>query len=215
MSGPDEPSQSPPVSPGRGPRKSAPARGRVLELDATLINRLLHQLDERLRSRGVAASLYVVGGAAVLAATGLRRVTRDVDVTHLHPVVAQEARRLAQDEGLPADWLSAAAGAWAPPGRYEEPAAAEPGLTVRYASAEELLAMKMIALRSRDAPDIVALVGELGLHRAPPERFEVLLHHVYPDDSALALLLGVRDDELDREVLAVAEAVSRLTTATA
>ena len=213
MSGPDEPGQSSPVSPSRGPREATP--GRVLELDATRISRLLHQLDERLRSRGVAASLNVVGGAAVLAATGLRRVTRDVDVTHLEPVVAEEARRIAQDEGLPADWLSSAAGAWAPPGRRGESAAAEPGLTARYASVEELLAMKMLALRSRDAPDIVALAGQLGLHGAPLERFEALLHQVYPDDSALALLLGVRDDDLDREVSAVAEAVSRLTAATA
>jgi len=211
MSGPDEPGQSSPASSTQSSREGTP--GRVLELDAPRISRLLHQLDERLRSRGAAASLYVVGGAAVLAATGLRRVTRDVDVTHLDPVVAEEARRLAQDEGLPADWLSSAAGAWAPPGRGE-PAAAELGLTVRYASVEELLAMKMLALRSRDAPDIVALAGELGLHGAPPERFEALLHQVYPDDSALALLLGVPDDDLDREVFAVAETVSRLTTAT-
>jgi hypothetical protein len=213
MSGPDEPGQGSPVSPSRGSREGTPTR--VLELDATRIGRLLHQLDERLRSRGVTASLYVVGGAAVLAATGLRRVTRDVDVTHLDPIVAEEARRLAHDEGLTADWLSSAAGAWAPPGHRGETAAAEPGLTVRYASIEELLAMKMLALRSRDAPDIVALAGQLGLNGAPPERFGALLHQVYPDDRALALLLGVGDDDLNREVLAVAEAVSRLTTATA
>lgn len=98
--------------------------------------------------------VYVVGGAAVLAATGLRRVTRDVDVAHLDPVVGEEARALAEVEGLPPDWLSAAAGPWAPPGAARRPAGARLGLTVVYASPTELLAMKMVALRSQDAPGL-------------------------------------------------------------
>ena len=182
-----------------------------LELDAAQIKALLDQLDARLRTRGIAAELYVVGGAAVLAATGLRRVTRDVDVAYLDPAVAQEARLLGEEEGLPADWLSSAAGAWAPPGHHREPSAPGPGLTVRYATGEELLAMKMIALRTQDAPDIVALAAKLGLQGGPPERFAALLRRVYPDDNALALLLGVPDDDLDAEIGAVTAAVVRLT----
>lgn len=171
---------------------------------------MLDRLDARLRTRAVAAELYVVGGAAVLVATGLRRVTRDVDVTHLDPAVAHEARLLAEEESLPADWLSSAAGAWAPPGTRGERPASEPGLTVRYATSEELLAMKMIALRTQDAPDIVALAAKLGLRGEPPERFAGLLRQVYPDDNALALLLGVPDDDLDVEIRAVTAAVARL-----
>lgn len=200
---------------GSSRRRSDQPHGSALELDATTISRLLDRLDERLRRRGVRASLYVVGGAAVVAVTGSRRVTRDVDVAYLNPVVAEEASALALEEGLPADWLSSAAGAWAPPGLGPSPSAVEPGLeaglTVRYASAEQLLAMKMLALRSRDAPDIVALADLLDLRPAPPERFAALLRQVYSDDSALALLLGVHDDDLQREVRAVAETVSRFT----
>jgi hypothetical protein len=172
---------------------------------------LLEQLDARLRARGAAASLYVVGGAAVLAVTGLRRVTRDVDVTHLDPAVLDEARLLGEEQGLPADWLNSAAGAWAPPGHRREPPAAGPGLTVRYATGDELLAMKMIALRTQDAPDIVALAAKLGLHGEPAERYATVLRRIYPDDNALALLLGVPDDDLDAEIQAITAAVARLT----
>ena len=139
---------------GSSRRRSDTAHASALELDPTTISQLLDRLDERLRRRGVRASLYIVGGAAVVAVTGSRRVTRDVDVAYLDPVVAEAASALALEEGLPADWLSSAAGAWAPPGLRPSPSAAEPGpeagLTVRYASVEQLLAMKMLALRSRD-----------------------------------------------------------------
>lgn len=211
MSGRSEPGQRSGGSSGRGRRARGTNAAAGLELDADRIKALLDQLDTRLRTRGMAAELYVVGGAAVLATTGLRRVTRDVDVTHLDPAVLDEARLLGEEEGLPADWLSSAAGAWAPPGHHQEAPAARPGLTVRYASSEELLAMKMIALRTQDAPDIVALAGQLGLIGESAERFAALLRRVYPDDNALALLLGVPDDALDAEIRAVTAAVARLT----
>ena len=211
MSGRSEPGRRAGGSSGRGRRARGTHAAAGLELDADRITALLNRLDTRLRTRGIAAELYVVGGAAVLVATGLRRVTRDVDVTHLDPAVAHEARLLGEEEDLPADWLNSAAGAWAPPGHHHEPLAAGPGLTVCYASGEELLAMKMIALRTQDAPDIVALAAQLGLHREPAERFAALLRQVYPDDNALALLLGVPDDHLDAEIRAVTAAVARLT----
>ena len=40
-----------------------------LELDAEAMRALLAELDERLRERGVAASVYVVGGAAMALAS--------------------------------------------------------------------------------------------------------------------------------------------------
>lgn len=198
--------------------RSRGGAGRTVELDAEQISRLMSRLDVRLRARGVTGQLYVVGGAAVMAQTGLRRVTRDVDVTRLEPAVAEEARAVAREEGLPADWLSSAAGAWAPPrsddaldGEKEAEASSEPGLTVRYASAEELLAMKMLALRSQDADDIIALSDVLGLRGEPASCFVGLLRRVYPDASNLGLLLGVGDDDLESELTALADLIARLT----
>ena len=77
------------------------ARGR-LELDAAAMRTLLAELDERLRERGVAASVYVVGGAAMALAYGRDGVTPDIDALTSHRAVAEEARAMADDHGLTA-----------------------------------------------------------------------------------------------------------------
>jgi GTPase len=71
------------------------------QFDADRVANLLAQLDTRLRSRGVAAAVFVVGGAAI-AATGIRagRLTADIDVLTRDQVVMEEARALAVEEGL-------------------------------------------------------------------------------------------------------------------
>lgn len=90
--------------------------GRPRELTKAEIQELLSVLDERLRHRGVAASVFVVGGAAI-AATGVRedRVTLDVDAITRQPKVIEEARILAGERGLPVNWLNPNANMWMPP----------------------------------------------------------------------------------------------------
>jgi hypothetical protein len=108
---------------------------------------LLRDLGGRLQQRGLSADLYVVGGAAIALAFDHRRVTRDIDAA-FHPAdtVREEASRLAEQRGLPPDWLSSAAIAFAPPGRDEDAVALDlPGLAVSVASPEHLLAMKLAA----------------------------------------------------------------------
>lgn len=63
---------------------------------------LLGELDARLRERGVAASIFVVGGAAI-AATNARsgRLTEDVDALTRDEVVLEEAKAMARERGLP------------------------------------------------------------------------------------------------------------------
>lgn len=175
-------------------------------LDRQRILDLLEQLDERLRGRGVAASLYVVGGAAVAVTVVERRVTRDVDVAMLDAVVAEEATAIARAEGLPEDWLSASAAPWVP-----TPVAGErrsrAGLTVRYAPPEHLLAMKMVALRQQDAPDIGALVDHLGLSKAPAARFAEVLQSAYAGEGELEQVLGV-SDRVEEEVESIARRIA-------
>lgn len=72
----------------------------------------------------------------------------------------------------------------------------EPGLHVHVAPLEHLLAMKLVALRQRDVPDILALVERLRLHHAPAEVFVQLLLDAYRDAATLAVALGVSDDEV-------------------
>jgi len=84
----------------------------VSEADDVLLGRAdLEQaftaLGERLARRGVVADVFVVGGAAMALAYDASRVTRDVDARFLpHGIVLEEARRVADDLGLPPWWLN-------------------------------------------------------------------------------------------------------------
>lgn len=71
------------------------------------LERAFTALGERLVRRGVVADIFVVGGAAMALAYDAERVTRDVDTMFVpHGVVVEEARRVADDLGLPPWWLN-------------------------------------------------------------------------------------------------------------
>ena len=171
------------------------ARG-PLELDAEAMRALLAELDERLRERGVAASVYVVGGAAMALAYGRDGVTPDIDALASHRAVAEEARAMADDHGLTEHWLNGAAGPWIPP----RPKAArrrptEPGLTVHIAPPEHVLAMKLVALRRKDRPDIRLLIEHLDMADASAEDYADLLERVYSGEGRLATALNIPGDD--------------------
>lgn len=182
----------------------------LIELDRERLEALLAELDRRLKARGVAAGVYVVGGAAIALTIASRRVTVDVDALATHEAVYDEAALLAADHGLPPTWLNPAAAPWIPPRPHVE-RPSRPGLQIDVAPPEHLLAMKIGALRDRDYPDIAALASLLGLDSAPASVFEDLLRDAYGDDELLETVLGVRrDEDLDAEVSARAEAVRRI-----
>lgn len=86
-----------------------PGRADGTEFSRERIEQLFARLDERIRARGISASLYVVGGAALAMGTMGRRLTRDIDVAYLDAAVAAEAEQLGREEGLPRDWLNSSA----------------------------------------------------------------------------------------------------------
>lgn len=103
------------------------------------IESLLADLDERLASRGIAARIYIVGGAAI-ALRGITddRRTGDVDALLVpEQEVLAAARGVAEARGIRSTWLSAAAKPWIPP---MSPALSEhpqrPGLEQRLAPDE-------------------------------------------------------------------------------
>lgn len=180
------------------------------EFTAEEIAGLLGELDARLRRRGLAASIFVVGGAAV-AARGSRRdrVTEDVDALTRDIIVLEEAKGLARERGLPENWLNPAAGMWMPPlpaGVLDQ--SAEPGLRVTYADDGFLLATKLIAQRAKDADDLVALAGRVGLAEASPEQLEAHVRSYYTDPSMLEFIVG--GPEVDGEISLLAKDASRL-----
>jgi len=171
---------------------------------------LLNELDTRLRQRGIAASIFVVGGAAIAAnRTRRTRITEDVDALTRHTVVLDEANELARERGLPEDWLNPNAGMWMPPlpaGVLDQPA--EPGLRVTYADEGFLLATKLIAQRTKDAEDVVALAGRLGMQSASPEQLEAHIRSYYTDPAMLEFIVSGND--VDRELGLLARDASRM-----
>jgi len=176
---------------------------------------LLAELNARLRRRGVPAAIFVVGGAAI-AATGVRsgRLTEDVDVLTRSTVVLEEAKSLARERGLPETWLNTNANMWMPPlpsGVLDAPA--EPGLQVIYAGDGFLLATKLIAQRTKDAEDVIALARRLGLASATPEQLEFHIRTYYTDEASLEFIVDGND--VDLEITLLAQDASRMLSRTA
>jgi hypothetical protein len=123
------------------------------------------------------------------------RRTKDVDA-ELTPEesVLEAAAAVAESEGLPPTWLNSDAKAWIPPHATPAPAAASPtGLRVEIASPDALLAMKLVASRNRDVPDIKLLAEALGLTEATA--MAELVRDQYGADQ-LELVHGGFDDML-------------------
>lgn len=148
------------------------------------IENLLASLGARLRARGVAATVYVVGGAAI-ALRGLSsdRRTADIDALMLpEEQVLEAAREVAVERGVRASWLSSAVRPYVPPLPEALQPPDSPGLEVRTAPVEHLLAMKIVAARGRrDMRDVVALARRLGVSAATD--LVKLVVSVYGEDT--------------------------------
>ena len=135
------------------------------------IEDLLAALGAKLQARGVAATVYVVGGAAIaLRNVSSQRRTADVDALMVpEEQVLEAAREVAAERGLRSTWLNSAVRPYVPP-LYEalQPPGA-PGLEVRTAPDEHLLAMKIVAARGqRDMRDIMFTYAADQLRRQNP-----------------------------------------------
>jgi Nucleotidyltransferase of unknown function (DUF6036) len=162
-----------------------PASGPLL--DRQTLETAFNLLGERLRRRGVTADVYVFGGAAMILAYGAERATRDVDALFVpHGVVLEEARAVAREMSLPDAWLNEQATSYLASGEDsgKRTVFEHPGLRVGAASADRLLAMKMMAGRDRDQEDIARLADHLGLTTVA----EVLAvcAKVFPDENVPA-----------------------------
>lgn len=155
---------------------------------------LLAAVGVKLQARGAAATVYVVGGAAIaLRGVSPDRRTADVDALMVPEAqVLEAAREVAAERGIRSSWLNSAALPYVPPLREALLPPIAPGLEVRTAPDEHLLAMKIIAARGqRDMRDIIPLARRLGLSEATD--LVDLVISVYGDD-AIEYVHGGRAD---------------------
>jgi len=137
----------------------------------------LQALGDELTSRGVQGQIFVVRGTAISLAYSTRRVTKDIEPK---TVIYAAAARVAEQHGLPDDWLNDAVKGYLPgPDEDARPVPEIRGLEVTTASARYLLAMKLMAMRfGEDDEDIEFLLQECGIETAK-EALD-LLQHLYP-----------------------------------
>jgi hypothetical protein len=141
----------------------------------------LQALGHELTRRGVRGQLFIVGGAAMALAYSTRRVTKDIDaVFEPKSAIYDAAATVADELGLPEDWLNDAVKGFMPgPDEHSRPLPDIEGIEVSAASPRYLLAMKLMAMRfGEDDEDIEILLKESGIHDAQ-EALEVL-RAIYP-----------------------------------
>jgi hypothetical protein len=128
--------------------------------------RILHALQalgKELTHEGVRAQIFIVGGASMALAYSTRRVTKDIDaVFEPKQTVYAAAAKVAEELGLPEDWLNDAVKGF-----------------LRDKAPRPVLAMKLMAMRfGEDDEDIEILLRECDLH-STEEALDVL-KQVYP-----------------------------------
>lgn len=166
----------------------------------------LQALGDELARREVSGQIFIVGGAAMALAYSTRRVTKDIDaVFEPKGVIYRAAAIVADDLGLPEDWLNDAVKGFMPgddPDRVPLPEVR--GIEVTTASPAYLLAMKLMAMRFGEdeddieyllrrcgitsATDALDVLGRLYPHQKPPLKTRLFL------EELLGPMAGSRPD---------------------
>lgn len=150
----------------------------------------IREIIVRLRMVGGAATIQIVGGAAIsLTIDADRPATVDIDDPITPPEdVAAIAADIAQERGWPTDWVNDKAKVFLPDGMgrsaewvtlYDRD-----GILVQAASPSMLLAMKLRAFERRglrDADDVAVLLSVLGIRTAAEA--EDLLNDFFPAED--------------------------------
>jgi Nucleotidyltransferase of unknown function (DUF6036) len=119
-------------------------------LDRTRIRELLTELGRRCAARGFSVEMLIVGGAAIALVYGERRATRDLDAVFEPKMeVYAEAKKMADELGLPEDWLNDGVKGLLPdfPDTGLQVTTSSNGIYVIVPSAEYLFAMKATSAR--------------------------------------------------------------------
>jgi hypothetical protein len=152
---------------------STPQQPTGSQLTREAILRALQTLSEELGKRGVTGELCLFGGTVMVLAFTARLSTKDVDaIFQPTPLIRDLARRIGEEQRLPADWLNDGVKGYISSRRETTTGNLPqfPHLRLTMPVPEYLLAMKCMAARlggttgePTDIPDIVFLIGHLRL----------------------------------------------------
>jgi hypothetical protein len=136
-------------------------------LNREAIEGLVKELGARCAAKSLDVEMFLVGGAAMVLAYSRERLTRDIDaIFEPKMAVYEEARRMADEHGLPPDWLNDAVKGLMPDNADdgEKVYFASEGISVAVASPAYLFAMKALSARLEDdSDDFLVLAGILGV----------------------------------------------------
>ena len=164
------------------------------------IQHLFECLNECLRERGEMGEVGLVGGAVMCLVFNARPSTKDVDaIFEPASVIRELARKVAEAESLPPDWLNDAAKGYLVPGFSRQEVMALSNLRVWAPEPRYMLAMKCISARwdSADRDDVIFLIRFLKIE-APQEVFS-LLQGYYPDERIPAKTRFFIEEVLEAE----------------
>jgi hypothetical protein len=163
----------------------------------------LAELAKDLVSRGVAADIYIIGGAALVLRYFDRRLTSDVDLRAMDfELIKPSAEAVALRHDWEPDWINNAATQFVPSlGKAVtwETIYATEGVTFNVTSPEVMLVMKLAASRTgRDDADIANLLAVTGFTHV--EELEELFEEYFPGDvlphKALRMIHALLDSGL-------------------
>lgn len=145
----------------------------------------LGRLGDELQRRRVVGEIHLVGGAVLIMEHDSRESTHDVDAAEMDPhgQVREAADQVAAAMDLPRSWINDQASAFAPRGAdwRRSDIFDHPNLRVYVIEPGQLLAMKALAGRLRDEPDLRFLIDHLGLTTVD-EAVELVARH-FPGDE--------------------------------
>ncbi len=166
-----------------------------VELALDDIRELLNELYSRLEAEGIQETISLVGGDA-MALSGLeRRVTIDIDGSYSSVLAIEKiVQQIADERGLPRDWLNSSATAFIPAGASWRPITVGGKYRLDLASPQTLLAMKLCSARDRDMEDLSFLIELLEI--ADPLEVAKIADDLYGDDDVAYSLLARQDAEI-------------------
>lgn len=159
----------------------------------------LRKLGAELGRQGLQGEILLTGGAAMCLVHSARDMTKDIDALYEpKEEINHLAQRIAEEEGLPEDWLNDSVKGFVSADAPTEDFMALDGLKITTVSPEYLLAMKLMSARygEKDSEDILFLMKKLGINTV--EAAGEVVTKFYPANRILPKTMYMIEECIER-----------------